>query len=302
MTILPRRADVNRDGKSKCSDAIEPFILAVLLIVVCTAGIVVLVRHLVGSQGFGIPLPSSAGFEAGVLGADETADQIAFALWLACPLLILPVARVLIWAQHTRLFSRFLFLAVVPVVVTTTLALVGYTLINADIVILTPPQQIALWVVLMFLGLVALAWVSSNSMIVLPVALDRFKNLARQQTRYMTALLALWCVAGLMFRMIIRGGSVYDTYHAPFAWADLLAPATGVFPMATYIAQYAQFAGYAVEPYVLLSEGKPFGMSLLMAFVGSLVGALGMSSHFGPTVRILDSSEKRNSGLRIIRL
>jgi len=71
-------------------------------------------------------------------------------------------------------------------------------------------------------------------------------------------------LSGRLMRIVVRTGDAYDTYHAPFAWADLLAPFTGAYPFSSYIPQYSSSLGYFLEPYFLVLGASDESLSVLM--------------------------------------
>lgn len=84
-------------------------------------------------------------------------------------------------------------------------------------------------------------------------------------------LASLFIAGGPLLRMFVRTGQPYDTYHAPFAWADLLAPFTGTFSFATYIPQYNSLLGFLIEPWFYIFGASDESLSALMIFLALII-------------------------------
>ena len=235
-----------------------------------------------GAPNFGSPLPVSQGFERGFLGADERADRIAYLLWPISPLLVFMVTAGLTRLQDHSVFARILQHLLKPLIVGATLVVGTYSAVAAEIVVLTDRQKIAAVIAVVLAIFVAAIFNSKRFSTMLTKIIDSIR------CRYRLMFFALitvcgWIILGLLLRLIVQVGSEFDTYHAPVAWADLQGPATGAFPLVSYIAQYSHIAGYFVEPYIRIFGGSTLSMSVLMLLLGGGIAVFIFASlrHFG---------------------
>jgi hypothetical protein len=266
----------------KPSNYTVALIHALILVVGLCALSVLLLRHFIGAPNFGSPLPISQGFERGFLGADERADRIAYLLWLISPLLVLMVTVGLTRLQDHLVFAQILQHLLKPLVVGAALIVGTYSAVAAEIIVLADRQKIAAVVAAVLAILVAAIFNSKR----FSTMLAKFIESIRCRYRLMFfALITVcgWIILGLLLRLVVQVGSEFDTYHAPFAWADLQGPATGAFPLVSYIAQYSHIAGYFVEPYIRIFGGSTLSMSVLMLLLGGGITVFIFTSlrHFG---------------------
>jgi hypothetical protein len=227
----------------------------------------ILLRHFIGAPNFGAPIPVKQGFESGVLAADERADRITYVMWLTSPLLVLALTGGLNRLQRHRRVARTLQLLVKPMVLGATLLIAVYSTVAADIAVLAPRQKIFVALA----GILAIAIIASLNRVRFIALLARITKGVQHRHRvvfFVFVIVCGWIIFGLLLRLVVQSGSAFDTYHAPFAWSDLQAPATGAFPLASYIAQYSHIAGYFVEPYIRIIGGSALSMSVLMLILG----------------------------------
>jgi hypothetical protein len=261
MTRVPYRLEHRLSAHTVA--LVHALILSIGLAALAT----IMLRHFIGAPNFGAPIPVKQGFESGVLAADERADRITYVMWLASPLLVLALTGGLNRLQRQPRVARTLQLLVKPMVLGATFLIAIYSTVSTDIAVLGPRQKIFVAIA----GILAIAIIASLTRVRSVALLARITKGVQRRHRVVFLLLLFvcgWIIFGLLLRLVVQSGSAFDTYHAPFAWSDLQAPATGAFPLTSYIAQYSHIAGYFVEPYIRIIGGSALSMSALMMILG----------------------------------